>query len=212
MQPSTTYPHFRQNKNCLLWPLQKSLIRGATKGFSQPKVKNVEFKVILCVRNSDQSNVSIHLINSVLGRERRAKSLLHPSDIISSSPGLFLNLRSKNGRSCMRFQLQSTIWFKTLETETSYSLLGDLRPHQDSAKRDAQFLASMKTYLYRRKTSACLNLSSQFGLCTSTQDYMSQVETSEIQMIRLFQEPFFFLPKLNTFNHCNKKSWGGRQG
>lgn len=52
-------------------------------------------KVSLYVRRNDQSRVSFYSVNLFLGRERRAKSFLHPSEFIFSSFGLSLNSKSK---------------------------------------------------------------------------------------------------------------------
>lgn len=113
--------------------------------FVTTDMKKLFVESFLCVLSRNQSIVSVYPINSDLKREGRAMYYFHPSDFILSNPGLFLNLRSKKRQSLFWYQSRKVVWCNMLQHENSFSAPGELRPHQASAKREAHFLASLKT-------------------------------------------------------------------
>lgn len=64
--------------------------------------------------------------------------------IVFSFDFLF-HLRTRKHRRSLRQKLQNAICFSMFRMETSSSAPEKLRPHQASAKREAYYLASMKT-------------------------------------------------------------------
>lgn len=98
------------------------------------------------------------LSNKISFRKRRAREVLFTSlwFFFFSIVSLF-NLKSITCQSHSRFQLQNRTCFSTIYAENSCLARGELRHHWSSAKKEVQHLASMKTLLHQKETSAFLS-------------------------------------------------------
>lgn len=104
----TLYSQLRKNRSIWSWPLQKSSKKRRCNRFSSEQTRrSVELIAYLGVGSYEQSSLSSYSVNSVLGRERRARSFFKFLDLVLFSFDLLLNLRSKKRWSCLEIQLHN---------------------------------------------------------------------------------------------------------